>query len=89
MAVVSTAEDLIAHATARETTLVILDMNLSGINPRQVVNELRELTKECPILAHAPHVHQGKLNVARDAGCDQVLTQGGFHREIAGILDRL
>jgi len=88
--VVSTAADLIARASAQEAALVILDLSLAGLDSGQIVHALRAM-KQAPqaILAYAPHVHEAKLAAAREAGCDQVLTRGGFHREIASILDCL
>jgi len=90
MSAVSTPADLISRAAVQQADLAILDLSLTGLDARQVVDELRALNKPPhAILAHAPHVHEAKLAAARDAGCDQVLSQGGFHREIGGILDQL
>lgn len=41
-----------------------------------------------PIVAYGPHVHEHRLQLAREAGCDEVLTRGQFDASLPKLLDR-
>ena len=56
--------------------LVLLDLNSPGVDPVELVPKLRSLhPSPAAIVAFGPHVHESKLNAARDAECDEVLTR--------------
>ena len=70
--------------------LLIVDLASPGMDIDQTIAALRERRDEsAPIIAFAPHVHTAKLAVAREAGCDQVLSRGQFDREIEAMVQRL
>lgn len=69
--------------------LVLLDLNSPGVDPGELVPELRALQPPPDVIvAFGPHVHELKLNAARDAECDEVLTRGQFHNQQAELLRR-
>lgn len=39
-----------------------------------------------PIIAYGPHVHEKRLDAARTAGCDRVLTRGQFNATLSQLL---
>ena len=87
---IASPQSLVTTAAESRPDLIILDLNLPGLQPREIVDDLRRLeTPPRVILAPAPPVHESKLAAAKNAGCDMVLTQGSFHRDISAILDRL
>ena len=66
---------------------VVVDLTMNGIDLVQLVSR----SKECglKVIAVGPHVHEQKLESARDAGCDFVLTKGQASRELASFLSQL
>jgi CheY-like chemotaxis protein len=72
-----------------ETALVILDLSSADLDVRRLVAQLRELpSKPKRIVAFAPHVHTHRLDEAREAGCDEVLTRGQFHNRLGEVFAR-
>lgn len=58
--------------------VIILDLaTRSGITT-SLVQEARTRYPAARLIAYGPHVHKGRLDAARDAGFDQVLTRGQF-----------
>ena len=85
--VVSSAAELVRCATTQHVQLVILDLSLPGFEPESTVVALRNLVQPPDaIVAYAPHVHKQKLVAATSAGCDEVLSQGAFDRELQRIV---
>ena len=66
--------------------LVVLDLNAVD----QVVDAVEQLRatidSKVPIVAFGPHVHDQKLDAARDAGCARVLTRGQFHQQGRNVI---
>ena len=87
--VVSTADALLEKTASADVTLVLLDLNLSGLGTQALVPQLRA-ANERPvyIIAYASHVHELKLADAREAGCDEVLSRGQFDSQIGELLDK-
>ncbi len=75
---VSSIEAAVARMQGEAVKLVILDLATVNIDPATAVPTMREAAKGVRIVAYAPHVHEAKLDTARAAGCDEVLTRGAF-----------
>ncbi len=73
-------------AQAESPGLVILDLSAPIADIARLVTDLRAATPEAKVIAFGPHVHEVKLQAAQDAGCDQVLTRGQFHKQIDQLL---
>ncbi len=67
-------------------TLAIVDLNTPNLAVDDCVARLREASPGVHIVACGPHVRRERLQAARDAGCDQVLSQGQFHANVAELL---
>jgi len=67
--------------------LVLLDLTLAGVSPAALMERLT-LDDRPHVIAFGPHVATGKLQEARDAGCDEVLPRSRFSAELAAILQR-
>ena len=64
--------------------LVIVDLSTTNLDVAALVKSLAELADEPPaVWAFGPHVHENRLEAARRAGCQLVLTRGQFHAQIA------
>jgi DNA-binding NarL/FixJ family response regulator len=76
----------ISQAAGDEPQLVIVDLSLPGLQPADVVPELRAAAPSAKIIAYGPHVHVAKLAAAQAAGCDEVMSNGQFDRGFPALL---
>lgn len=61
------------------TKLVLVDLSAPGLRIAELVAAVRASTaREASIVAFGPHVHEGLLAAAREAGCDVVTSRGEF-----------
>ncbi|MCH8044352.1 MAG: hypothetical protein IID44_11600 [Planctomycetes bacterium] len=79
-------ELLLERAAANPPAGVILDLGVADLDLPTLVAQLRGGPQPPTIIAFAPHVHAALLDAAREAGCDQVLTRGDFHRRMDEVL---
>ncbi len=79
-------EALLEKAAANPPAGVILDLGIADLDLPTLVAQLRGGPQPPTIIAFAPHVHAALLDAAREAGCDQVLTRGDFHRRMDEVL---
>jgi CheY-like chemotaxis protein len=78
---------LMEKAGAGSVKAVILDLSTSGMDPAELVPQLRSFpTPPLSILAFGSHVHEAQLEAARNAGCDLVLARGQFHARMGDVL---
>jgi CheY-like chemotaxis protein len=68
--------------------LVLLDLASPGVDPSALMPRLQKLTPAPAVVAFGPHVHEKNLAAAKEAGCDEVLTRGQFHRDLPEVLQR-
>ena len=81
------SEQLIRRVSENDVRLVLLDLSMPELDPKDLVPRLRELPNPPDtIIAFGPHVHEKKLSAAREAGCDRVLSRGEFNNQIRKIL---
>ncbi|HEV2968407.1 MAG TPA: hypothetical protein VGY55_00370 [Pirellulales bacterium] len=74
-------------AAAEAPPFVLLDLNVPGLDPRQLVPDLRAAASPPrAIVAYGPHVHEDRLAAATAAGCDEVLTRGQFNARMDEVL---
>jgi CheY-like chemotaxis protein len=68
-------------------TVVVIDLETANLDVAETVQAIRAASPSPPrILAYGPHVQEARLEAARAAGCDDVLSRGQFHRQMAEIL---
>ncbi len=68
--------------------LVVLDLASPLGDLPTLVAQLKSLESAPAVIAFGPHVHEQKLQAAAEAGCDEVLTRGQFHRSAAAVIAR-
>ncbi|TWT88530.1 hypothetical protein Mal64_20130 [Pseudobythopirellula maris] len=68
--------------------LYAIDLSTPAGDLAALVAALRTASPEAAVVAYAPHVHEAKLEAARAAGCDEVLTRGQFYRSLGDIVTR-
>ena len=84
----------LSHASAQSTDivdsqecLVLIDLTMPSLDAQQLAQQLQQTPATMPprLVAVGPHVHQTRLEAARDAGW-QVYTRGQFHAQGARLL---
>ena len=63
--------------------VIVVDLTLAGLDIAAVTS-----SADARVVAVGPHVHEGKLNAAAEAGC-RVLSKGQASRELASVLGEL
>lgn len=87
LAVAMDSSMLAGKAAEQSTRLVILDLSTPRLDIAGAVRAVIDHAPTRPtIIAFGPHVHEGLLAAARDAGCDRVLSRGQFHSQIDELL---
>jgi hypothetical protein len=78
--IAANAADVVGRLTAAPARLVVIDLGTTRVDLTALLGELRGLPEPpAAVLAFGPHVHEDRLQSARDAGCDVVLSRGQFH----------
>ena len=87
LVVAADVENAGAAASEALYDLAILDLSIPRLDVRRIVERLKAQPQPPrSILAFGPHVHEGLLQAARDAGCDRVLSRGQFYAQLDEIL---
>lgn len=66
--------------------VALIDLRSPGLDLSALVAELRQLPRPPTIIAFGPHVHEQRLEEARRAGCDMVISRGQLDRDAEAIL---
>jgi two-component system sensor histidine kinase BarA len=85
--VVASAAALLDQVAAGHVDVVLVDLQMPGLNLRELAPQLRQLNPPPgAIVAYGPHVDDDMLAAATEAGCDEVFTRGQFDSQIDQIL---
>jgi CheY-like chemotaxis protein len=80
---VSHAHGIAGCCIQEQADTLILDLKLPGLDVAETVARLHQANaNQTTIIAFAPHVQEERLQAARQAGCDLVLTRGQIDREL-------
>lgn len=71
-----------------ETRLAAIDLTAPIGDLPALVEGLRSAAEGVTLVAYGPHVHEARLQAARDAGCDLVISRGQFHKGFTELLKR-
>ncbi|HEY6564663.1 MAG TPA: hypothetical protein VIY86_09220 [Pirellulaceae bacterium] len=66
--------------------VVLLDLASIPAHPSEIQRLKAVARGGTRLIAFGPHVQTEKLQAARDAGCDHVVTNGQIHRDLKGVL---
>src|SRR5688572_2212059 len=82
-------EQAVDTCLAEPAELLIVDLAAPQLEVDRLVREIKSRTTlSTRIIAFGPHVHEERLNAARDAGCDDVISRGQFFAQLDTILSR-
>jgi len=84
-----TVERLMERCDANSIKLVLIDLSLSTLDLDQAVKSLRDGFGNASILAFGAHVDIARLEEAKRAGADSVMTRGQFDRDLNEIVQAL
>lgn len=76
------------HASRGGCRGILLDLAAPGVSAVDLMSALAA-ERRVPVIAYGPHVATGRLEEAREAGCDRVLVRGQFMGRLAEILEGL
>ena len=84
------ADDIVAYLVARQPKLVVVDLNATSVDWERWVlaTKINPATRRIPILAFGSHTDSARLDRARKAGCDAVLSNGAFISGVVGHIRR-
>ncbi|MBW3542415.1 MAG: hypothetical protein KY476_19290 [Planctomycetes bacterium] len=83
--VVGNEEAALQRAADPDCRLIILDLGTPGLDVASFVAALPP-EKRPPVIAYDSHINEARLQSARDAGCDEVLSRGRFDATLPQIL---
>jgi CheY-like chemotaxis protein len=82
--------DIFDKAQELAPNLIIIDLNLNGIEAPSLINKLRSYgsTKAIPIVCYSPHVLKDQMAAAKTAGADEVITNSKMSSKMNQILGK-
>lgn len=87
LAAVSSEASLLAKAQGDPPSLVIVDLSHPSLDPAELMDALRgHLAPGAHTVAFGPHVHKTRLEAAKRAGFEQVISRGQFHSSLDELL---
>ncbi len=87
--VVASTEALAQKCQADEVMLVLVDLGFAGLDLKELISSVEVARSARPtIIAFGPHVHANRLEAARAAGCDEVMSRGALCAQIDDLLRR-
>lgn len=84
------AEEIFVKAQELRPDLIIIDLNLNGIEAPSLINKLRSYnaTKRIPIVCYSPHVMADQMKAALSAGANEVLPNSKMTSRMHQILGK-
>lgn len=81
----STAEALASELAAAQPQLVVIDLNAKS-NPIEAIGAAKSAAPGVAVVAFLSHVQTELAELAREAGCTEVMPRSKFTRDLATIL---
>lgn len=84
------SEDIFNKAHDLQPDLIIIDLNLNGIEAPALINKLRSYgaTKGIPIVCYSPHVLKDQMQAAKSAGATEVYPNSQMTSRMNQILGK-
>jgi len=84
------SDDIFSKAQELNPDLIIIDLNLNGIEAPSLINKLRSYksTMEIPIVCYSPHVMVDQMSAAIKAGATEVLPNAKMTSRMGKILGK-
>lgn len=84
------SDEIFSKAHEMRPDLIIIDLNLNGIEAPSLINKLRsyKVTSEIPIVCYSPKVMADQMQSAMKAGATEVLTNTKMTSRMGNILGK-
>ena len=84
------SDDIFSIAHEEKPDLIIMDLNLNGIEAPSLINKLRsyKATRGIPIVCYSPHIMADQMKAATKAGATEVLTNTKMTNRMSRILGK-
>ena len=84
------SDDIFSKAQELQPDLIIIDLNLNGIEAPSLINKLRsyKATQQIPIVCYSPHVMADQMDAAIKAGATEVLSNSKMTTRMNKILGK-
>ena len=84
------SDEIFTKAQEMKPDLIIMDLNLNGIEAPSLINKLRSYKATCgiPILCYSPHIMVDQMRAAMKAGATEVLTNTKMTMRMSRILGK-
>lgn len=84
------SDEIFTKAQELRPDLIIIDLNLNGIEAPSLINKLRSYgaTKSIPIVCYSPHVMADQMKAALSAGATEVLPNSKMTSRMNQILGK-
>jgi len=84
------SDDIFEKAQQMCPDLIIIDLNLNGIEAPALINKLRSygVTREIPIVCYSPQVLKDQMKAAKTAGATEVFPNSKMTSRMTSILGK-
>ena len=84
------SEEIFSKAQELQPDLIIIDLNLNGIEAPSLINKLRSYgsTKSIPIICYSPHILKDQMKAAKTAGATEVFPNSKMNSRMGKILEK-
>lgn len=84
------SDEIFAKARELRPDLIIIDLNLNGIEAPSLINKLRSYgaTKDIPIVCYSPTFLKDQMKAARTAGASEVFPNSRMTSRMGRILEK-
>ena len=84
------SDEIFHKAQELRPDLIIIDLNLNGIEAPALINKLRSYgaTKKIPIVCYSPHILADQMKAAQVAGATEVLANSKMTQRMNHILGK-
>lgn len=84
------SDEIFTKAQELRPDLIIIDLNLNGIEAPSLINKLRSYgaTEGIPIVCYSPHVLKDQMKAAKTAGATEVFPNSRMSSRMNSILSK-
>jgi CheY-like chemotaxis protein len=84
----STESQAVELCEGGDIGMLVIDLTMATVDVASLVEQLKAgKGAGTRVVAFGPHVHEQRLEAAREAGCDVVISRGQFFSQLATILN--
>lgn len=84
------SDEIFTKAQEIKPDLIIIDLNLNGIEAPSLINKLRSygITRGIPIVCYSPHILKDQMKAAKTAGATEVFPNSKMTSRMNSILGK-